>query len=1073
MTQRKDDGNNAVTCGENSTESKQSLQSEQGRTPPRKNQQQRLIISLVLFTVLAWVLGRCEAGFLWIFLLLVWMLLWWNNNAARIIELAAEEVENDLRRKKAQTNSETAEWLNFLLNRWMVFSDRSLFKLIKSSLDPVLQSQKPSFVGSVEVLEFTLGNRTPYIKHVTAYDNHNDLGKLKATELNFNHPPDDMQTRGKYRAVVHLEAGLTSPDSRFIIRMSLSNKGFLGTHTDVALEDLHIHGKIQLELLFNHSIPFPHLAAVRLCFTEEPKVSFNIRLLKTVQLMEFPLLSQWINQMVNDNLKLALVDPGHISIPFCDDPEIVGHGAQYACGVLTLSIRGGGKGKLTDDPHWCSIKINGQKRYTGEETGEEPWTHHVSLLVYHLHADQLVLKLKGRRKLGTKYTIAEHLLKLSTLCLDSNRQQQHILEKSFRPATLTVDMEYTPLPVIDVSQSKTQEDFNRNYSSRIQNAHPDEVSGVLLVCAHSGNNLIPMDKNGLSDPYCVIYANTKQAKQGEAVKATLNPEWDTMVELLVADYTQTTLSFVVLDKDTPTIKVIKDDRGHFMGSCNLSLTEESPALFKKNLDLLYKVKGSGMMKAGKLCVSAIFRPVPSVAKSEIKEPGQGLPEGEPLGPKDAKTETQTLEALLRSERGTLEITIFQGRYLVAKDVNGKSDPFVKVKEGSEGKEKFRTRTIDNTLDPVWNETATIAMLDTNGLLLLEVWDKDPLTQERMGQLAFTTEKLKDLGKAPYEKHWYRLRGVKSGELQLAFKYTSPKKGDDDKSSNNGGNLASSEDREATTDDTLPTERAASSPFFKKPQREEKNAVTWGGTTQYTRTEDGVQEHYDGDVFTVNQDSTQFPATKQRASFKLKDWGSKGKRLRNVVESVLALRRDRTSSSESTLDVTKKAEAKAKSKPRTRSSFRKKFASLKERRQRSVSDSNLGSLFRSRDDMDPLLWRQNRAAAICDESGAKNRLRRSSEDFTGVITLDRNRNLQTYCISLPNSPVTTMIDRSNSARFVGARPSSDHSTASCSSNSRGSSRTQLGDSKSATRNFDVLILGECHDCKDPRKQFNSI
>lgn len=29
----------------------------------------------------------------------------------------------------------------------MVFSDRSLFKLIKSSLDPVFQSQKPSFVG--------------------------------------------------------------------------------------------------------------------------------------------------------------------------------------------------------------------------------------------------------------------------------------------------------------------------------------------------------------------------------------------------------------------------------------------------------------------------------------------------------------------------------------------------------------------------------------------------------------------------------------------------------------------------------------------------------------------------------------------------------------------------------------------------------------------------------------------------------------------------------------------------------------------------------------------------------------
>ena len=38
---------------------------------------------------------------------------------------------------------------------------------------------------------------------------------------------------------------------------------------------------------------------------------------------------------------------------------------------------------------------------------------------------------------------------------------------------------------------------------------------------------------------------------------------------------QTTLSFVILDKDTNAIKMIKDERGDFMGSCNLSLTEVS------------------------------------------------------------------------------------------------------------------------------------------------------------------------------------------------------------------------------------------------------------------------------------------------------------------------------------------------------------------------------------------------------------------------------------------------------------------------------------------------------------------
>lgn len=41
-----------------------------------------------------------------------------------------------------------------------------------------------------------------------------------------------------------------------------------------------------------------------------------------------------------------------------------------------------------------------------------------------------------------------------------------------------------------------------------------------------------------------------------------------------------------------------------------------------------------------------------------------------------------------------------------------------VKDGSEGREKYRTRTITNTLEPVWSETAVVAMPDLNGLLLL-------------------------------------------------------------------------------------------------------------------------------------------------------------------------------------------------------------------------------------------------------------------------------------------------------------------------------------------------------------------
>ena len=79
--------------------------------------------------------------------------------------------------------------------------------------------------GSIEVRDLTLGNRTPYFKHVTVYDTFDDQRKIKASEINFNQPPEDLMTRGKYKLLIHLEAGLTSPEARLVIRIKLGNKG--------------------------------------------------------------------------------------------------------------------------------------------------------------------------------------------------------------------------------------------------------------------------------------------------------------------------------------------------------------------------------------------------------------------------------------------------------------------------------------------------------------------------------------------------------------------------------------------------------------------------------------------------------------------------------------------------------------------------------------------------------------------------------------------------------------------------------------------------------------------------------
>ena len=84
----------------------------------RADNYQRLIISVLILTFVAWILGKQDVSIIWIFCLLLWMFFWWKNTASKVIELAAKEAEIDERRKKALTNYETVEWLNFLLNRW-------------------------------------------------------------------------------------------------------------------------------------------------------------------------------------------------------------------------------------------------------------------------------------------------------------------------------------------------------------------------------------------------------------------------------------------------------------------------------------------------------------------------------------------------------------------------------------------------------------------------------------------------------------------------------------------------------------------------------------------------------------------------------------------------------------------------------------------------------------------------------------------------------------------------------------------------------------------------------------------
>ncbi|KAN0037712.1 hypothetical protein ACTFIV_003066 [Dictyostelium citrinum] len=74
---------------------------------------------------------------------------------------------------------------------------------------------------------------------------------------------------------------------------------------------------------------------------------------------------------------------------------------------------------------------------------------------------------------------------------------------------------------------------------------------------------------------------------------------------------------------------------------------------------------------------------------------------------------------------TFQIKILSARNLIAADVGGTSDPYVKIKTPATNGKDYKTKHISKSLNPIWNETFNIDLGNcVNDLVIIEVYDHD-------------------------------------------------------------------------------------------------------------------------------------------------------------------------------------------------------------------------------------------------------------------------------------------------------------------------------------------------------------
>ncbi|TKY54798.1 Synaptotagmin-5 protein [Spatholobus suberectus] len=253
--------------------------------------------------------------------------------------------------------------------------------------------------------------------------------------------------------------------------------------------------------------------------------------------------------------------------------------------------------------------------------------------------------------------------------------------------------------------------------------------GILEVKLVQAKELTNKDIIGKSDPYAVVYIRPlrNRMKKSKTINNDLNPIWNEHFEFIVEDVSTQHLIVKVYDSEGL-------QSSELIGCAQLRLSELQPGKVKdvwlklvKDLEIQRDNKNRGQVHLELLyypfgmenSFTNPFAPNYSMTSLEkvLKNATNGI---ESNGNANAVTQKKK-EVIIR---GVLSVTVISAEDLPATDFMGKSDPFV-VLTLKKAETKNKTRVVNDSLNPVWNQTFDFVVEDgLHDMLIVEVWDHD-------------------------------------------------------------------------------------------------------------------------------------------------------------------------------------------------------------------------------------------------------------------------------------------------------------------------------------------------------------
>ncbi|KDP20126.1 hypothetical protein JCGZ_05895 [Jatropha curcas] len=629
------------------------------------------------------------------------------------------------------TPVEHCEWLNKLLMEvWPNYINPKLSIRFSSIVEKRLKERKSKFIERIELQELSLGSSPPYLAlHGTRWSTSGDQGFMR---LSFDWDTSDLS--------IMLLAKLVKP---------------MGA-ARIVVNSLHIKGDLLL-------MPVLDGGAILYSFVSTPEVRIGVAFgsggSQSLPATELPVVSSWLVKILTDTLVKTMVEPRRrcLSLPAVDLRKKAVGGVIHVTVISASNLsRSAFRGSPSRRQQNCSIngsleeyfddrdlqtfvevELEQLTRRTNVRSGSGPRWDSTFNMVLHEETGILRFHLYNSSPSSVKFDyLASCEIKVKYVADDSTMfwavgpntgviaehaefcgkdVEMTVPFEGVNSGELTVKLVLKEWQFSDGSHS-----FNKLRTSSRQSV--DSISNLfsrtgrkINVVVMEGRDLTTKEKSGKCDPYVKLQYG-KVFQRTRTAHAS-NPLWNQKFEFDEIE-----------GGEYLRIRCYNED---IFGDDNIGSA-------RVNLEGL--VEGS---------IRDVWVPLEKVNSGELRLQIEAVRDDND-GSKGSTT---------GSSNGWIEIVLIEARDLVAADLRGTSDPYVRVQYGDL---KKRTKVVYKTLNPKWNQT--LEFPDDGSPLVLHVKDHNALLPtSSIGDCVVEYQRLPP---NQMSDKWIPLQGVKRGEIHI-------------------------------------------------------------------------------------------------------------------------------------------------------------------------------------------------------------------------------------------------------------------------------------------------------------------